>query len=308
MTKEQYFKNLNVPNGKVDIVLDTDTYNEVDDLFALCWALKCEEKFNIKGICAAPFFNHLAFSAAEGMEKSYNEILKLLKMANKHELSEYVFKGSKSYLPDEATAVESAAADFIADLASNYSSEKPLYIVAIGAITNVASAIIKNPNIKENCVIVWLGGHDIHFEKPVSEFNMRQDIAAARVVFNSGAPMVWLPCNGVIDRLNTNKYELKHWLKDKNSLCDYLYEFTVNECERIIPYKAWSKTIWDIAAIAWFMNDENRFMSSKKIPAFMPEHNGEYSFDEKHRLIEYVTRINRDAIFEDLFLKLAEFD
>lgn len=308
MTKEQYLKNLNVPNGKVDVVLDTDTYNEVDDLFALCWMLKCEHKFNIKGICAAPFYNHLASSPKDGMEKSYNEILNLLKLAKKQELSSLVYKGSETYLPNESTAVESSAASFMADLANSYSPENPLYIIAIGAISNVASAILKNQNMKENTVVVWLGGHDINFEKPVSEFNMRQDVAAARVVIGSGVPIVMLPCNGVVDRLNTNKYELEHWLKGKNPLCDYLYEFTVNECERLIPYKAWSKTIWDIAAIAWFMNDENRFMSSKKIPAIMPEYNGEYSFDENRRLIEYVTRINRDAIFEDLFLKLAEFE
>ena len=41
-------KNLNVPNGRIDAVLDTDTYNEVDDQFALVYMLKLSDKINLK--------------------------------------------------------------------------------------------------------------------------------------------------------------------------------------------------------------------------------------------------------------------
>ena len=34
MTFEQYVKNLEVPQNNIDVVLDTDAYNEVDDQFA----------------------------------------------------------------------------------------------------------------------------------------------------------------------------------------------------------------------------------------------------------------------------------
>ena len=39
MTQEQLFKNLNRPEGKIDVVLDTDAYNEIDDQFAIAYAL-----------------------------------------------------------------------------------------------------------------------------------------------------------------------------------------------------------------------------------------------------------------------------
>lgn len=35
MTNEQRIKNLSVPRGNVDVVLDTDAYNEIDDQFAI---------------------------------------------------------------------------------------------------------------------------------------------------------------------------------------------------------------------------------------------------------------------------------
>lgn len=40
MTNEQYLKNLKVPTGQIDIVLDTDAYNEIDDQFAIAYMLK----------------------------------------------------------------------------------------------------------------------------------------------------------------------------------------------------------------------------------------------------------------------------
>jgi len=193
MTSEQYFKNLTVPQGKIDVVLDTDAYNEIDDQFAISYMLRKTQKFNIKGICAAPFLNSKSVSAKDGMNKSYDEILKLLNLLGKQEFKCLTFKGSENYLSNETTPINSPAADFMASLADNYSPENPLYIVAIGAITNVASAILKNPKMKERCVVIWLGGHATHMPFAASEFNMRQDIAAARVIFDCGVPLVQLP-------------------------------------------------------------------------------------------------------------------
>ena len=306
MTQEQYFKNLTVPQGSVDVVLDTDTYNEIDDQFAISYMIKSAHKINVKGICAAPFFNEKALSPADGMEKSYDEILKLLSLADKEELKSIVYKGSKSYLPNEITPVESDAAEFMARLAQGYSPEKPLYIVAIGAITNVASAILKEPKMKENCVVIWLGGHATHIPSAAGEFNMRQDIAAARVVFGCGIPLVQLPCKGVVDYFSTNKYELTNWIKGKNALCDYLCENTIRHVEKWTTVKTWSKTIWDVTAVAWLLNEGSKFMKDKLIQSPIPEYDKHYAYDENRHLIKYVYEINRDKLFEDLFRVLVE--
>ncbi|MBQ2732813.1 MAG: nucleoside hydrolase, partial [Clostridia bacterium] len=142
MTKEQRLKNLDVPAERVDVVLDTDTFNEIDDQFALAYLLRSGEKLNTKAIYAAPFFNQHSTSPADGMERSYEEIKKVLALMNE---DVPVFKGSDRYLPDEKTAVDSPAADDLIARAKLYTPEDPLYVVAIGAITNVASALIKAP-------------------------------------------------------------------------------------------------------------------------------------------------------------------
>lgn len=306
MTQEQYFKNLTVPKGKIDVVLDTDAYNEIDDQFAISYMLCKAQNFNVKGVCAAPFLNGKSVSAEDGMIKSYNEILKLLSLMNKEDLKSIVFKGSKNYLSNEITPVESDAAQFLANLADKYSPENPLYIVAIGAITNVASAILKNPKMKENCVVIWLGGHATHIPLAASEFNMGQDIAAARVVLGCGVPLVQLPCNGVVDHFATSRYELEHWLRGKNALCDYLCDNTIKEAESYAKDKPWTRVIWDVTAVAWLLSEESRFMKDRLIPSPIPEYDKHYAFNEKRHFIKYVYEINRDALFEDLFRVLGE--
>lgn len=306
MTREQYFKNLDVPYGKIDVILDTDTYNEIDDQYAIAYMLKSEDKLNIKGFCAAPFFgNGKSASPEEGMENSYKEILKVLKLAGREDLNNIVYEGSRGYLIDENTPVESPAADFIAEQANRYSPENPLYILGIGAITNVASAILKNPNVKENCVLVWLGGHTMNMPRAASEFNMMQDIAASRIVFRCGIPIIQIPAVGVTSHLITSKHELKYWLEGKNSLCDYLYQNTVETAESYAKGKPWTRVIWDIAGVAWLLNEANRFMQDMITHAPIPEYDHQMSCDPRKNLIKSVWLINRDAIFEDMFNKLA---
>lgn len=71
MTNEQYLKNLSVPTGIVDAVIDTDTFNEIDDQFAVSFMLLSKERINAKAIYAAPFFNSHSTSPEDGMQKSY---------------------------------------------------------------------------------------------------------------------------------------------------------------------------------------------------------------------------------------------
>ena len=307
MTNEQYWKNLAVPDGTIDVVLDTDAYNEIDDQFAISYLIGKPEKFRIRAICAAPFSNSKAATAAEGMEKSYDEILKLLRLMGREDLQSLTIRGSERYLPDEQTAVVSPAAERMAALAGEYSPERPLYIIAIGAITNVASAILCNPRVAESCVVVWLGGHGLHMPLGASEFNMKQDIAAARVVYGSGVPLVLLPCAGVVDRLCTSRYELQHWLAGKSALCDYLYENTVQEAESYAAGKPWTRVIWDVSAVAWFFSGEGRLMKDKTVPCPVPEYDRTYTpGGEDARPIRYVYWIDRDAVFEDLFDTLGK--
>lgn len=304
MTELQRIRNLEPPVGVIDCVLDTDTYNEIDDQYALSLMVK-SDRMNLRAVYAAPFFNHHSTSPEDGMEKSYAEILNLLTLMGQDELKANVFRGSRGYLPDEQTPVDSPAARHLCDLAMTYTPERPLYVVAIGAITNIASALLLCPEISERIVLVWLGGH---FETwpDNREFNLNQDIAGARVVFGSGCPLVQLPCMGVVSSFYVTEPELKQWLSGKNALCDYLVRHTVEEAEAYAAGRVWSRIIWDVTAAAWLLNEGGRFMLSRLIPTPIPEYDGHWGHAPYRPLMRQVTFIRRDALMGELFRILGE--
>jgi len=302
MDTSTLIKNLQRPTTKVDMVLDTDTYNEIDDQFALAYMLSNADRLNVRAIYAAPFLNPRSTDPKDGLEKSYNEILKLLSLMERKDMEPHVYKGSERFLPDEQTPVTSPAAAHLAELAMEYTPENPLYVVAIGAITNIASAILINPKITENIVIVWLGGHAFHW-RDTKEFNLYQDIAAARIIFGCGAPVVQFPCMGVVSAFTVSEADLQKWLTGKNKICDYLAENTIGEASSYASGKPWTRVIWDVTAVAWLL--EGNFFEYQLENSPIPQYDGLYSFDKTRHFIQYIYHINRDALVEDLFEKLA---
>ncbi|MBO5899548.1 MAG: nucleoside hydrolase, partial [Lentisphaeria bacterium] len=240
---------LEIPAVKVRAVLDTDTYNEIDDQYALTYALLAKDRLDLRAVTAAPFFNDHSEGPADGMEKSYQEILKIFSLLG--EKSEgMVFRGSTGYLPAPETPVESDAAKRIIELA--HEAEKDgelLYVLAIGAITNVASAILLDPEIIKNIVVVWLGGHAFEWHGKNNEFNLYQDVPAAQVIFDSGVPFVMFPCAMVTDHMLTTEPELRERCQPSGKIGEYLYSYTVEE---MIRCKHDSRVIWDIVTVAYF--------------------------------------------------------
>ncbi len=298
----EMIRRLERPTRPVDVVLDTDTFNEIDDQFALAYLIKSPEKLRLQAVYAAPFFNSKSEGPGDGMVKSYGEILNVLTLMGREDLNANVYKGSMSYMADERTPVESDAARDLVARAMAHTAEDPLYVVAIGAITNVSSALVKKPEIKERIVIVWLGGNALDWPHN-KEFNLHQDVAGARVVFGSGVPLVQLPCMGVVSAFTTTGPELEYHLRGKNALCDYLVDVTAKEAIACGGNVTWSRPIWDVTAVAWLL--DGKFMRDRLEHAPLPEYDHRYARRVDSHLYKYVYHIDRDLLFEDLFSKLA---
>lgn len=286
------------PTEPVDIVLDTDTYNEVDDQFAVVYALLSPEKIRLQALYAAPFFNDRSTGPADGMERSYQEILHLLdRMGTSPD--GLVFRGSTTYLPDRDHPCESdAAEDLVTKALARSEDDAPLYVATIGCITNVASAILMAPEIIERIVVVWLGGHAFHWPD-TKEFNLQQDPEAARVVFNCGVPVVQIPVMGVCSHLHTTIPEIDRYVAGRGEIGDYLAE-TVKGYHA--DHFAWSKVIWDISTIAYLVDDS--WTPTNVVHSPIVTDQLTWSFDARRHLIRSAYHVHRDPIFRDLFAKL----
>lgn len=297
LSEEFRIRRLTPPIGRVRMVLDTDTYNEIDDQFAVVYSLLSGEKLNVEAFYAAPFFNEMSTGPKDGMEKSYEELLKIRKMIQREDIP--VYRGSEAYLPAAQTPVESDAAHDLIERGMTSDPNEPLYVVAIGAITNVASAILIEPRIIERIVVVWLGGHTLEWPD-TREFNLQQDLHGSRVLFDSGVPLLLVPCNGVASNLRTTLSEVRDYVKPLGEIGEYLYE-TYKNCKD--DHYAYSRVIWDISVIAW-LNDP------KMVPSFLTAspHISEdfrWSIDPSRHLIRCARDIDRDAVFRDLFRRIA---
>lgn len=346
-------KKLNISPERISLVIDSDTKNEVDDQFAIVWALLSKERFDVKAVYAAPFhhacfeqfkpgfdrtlldncsnMNGKSVSPEDGMEQSYQESLKILKLLQEP-TEKRVFRGSSEYIHDiRCPIISDAAADLVQRART---SEKTIYVAAIGALTNIASAILLDPEIIRKIVIIWLGGHELSYGHGI-EFNLIQDVKAAQVIFESGVPLIWIPCNNVASSLSISEEEIRnnimpageigHYLaeavldtfhdsKSKISFMKYLrYSTLRNNTDQEESYLsqfktehiAWSRIIWDIAAIAILKNPN--WIPSKMIKA--PVICDDYSWkdpDRERHMIRVATFCHRDMIFGDLIHCLWE--
>jgi hypothetical protein len=306
------FERLLPPVGKVNMVLDTDTFNEIDDQFAVVYALLSQDELSVEALYAAPFFNERSTTPGEGMEKSYDEIVRLLDKLDVPS-EELAHRGSPGFLVDYEHPYASDAVDDLIQRAM--SSEGPLYVVAIGALTNIASAILIEPGLIEKIVMVWLGGTALHWPHAV-EFNLAGDVLASRLVLDCGVPLVLIPCAGVTTHLRTTVSEIDLYVQGQGAIGNYLAETFKDYSD---DHFAWSKEIWDVVAIAYLLNAD--WIPSQLVPSPIIaqrtadsvfnqdsyswyKHPLTWSFDASRHPIRCAYYVERDPIFRDMFKKL----
>jgi len=291
---------LTPPTGRVSLVLDTDTANEIDDQFAVAYALLAPERLAVEALYAAPFSNSRSTGPEDGMERSYEEIVRVLERMGRSP-DGLVHRGARGYLPAAGEPVPSPAAEDLVARA-RAAREGPLYVLAVGAITNVASALLLAPEIIERVVVVWLGGQPHSWDTAV-EFNLRQDMHAARVILNSGVPFVHIPCKNVSEHLTTTRAELEAHIAGRNALCDYLHGIFRGYAD---DHFAWAKVIWDISTVAWLMDAS--WVPSALVHSPLLTELGTWSHDRSRHFVREAVHCNRNAIFGDLFRRLAGAD
>lgn len=262
------------------IIIDTDAKNEIDDQYAITYAV-LSDAFEIRGFTAAHF-------AEEGsMEGSYDEIIHLLGLLNKKDAYP-VLKGAGSALKDMETPFDSPAARFILHEALNNSGD-PLHVVCIGAITNPASAILMEPGIRDRIKVLWLAGKA--WPKGGLFFNNRNDILAAQIVFNSGVDLTLVPACGTANKLKISLTDRRH-IKGKGEIGDYLWALFMRRFG--IP-----KAIYDVTAIAAIKSPDLCSWVHSPRPALLS--NGEYDHSNTDGIIRVAVDIDKRAIRHDFF-------
>ena len=182
-----------------NIIIDCDPGH--DDAIAILMAIANSDKLKIKGITTV--------GGNQFLDKITDNVLKLLSYIGE---DIKVAKGAEGPLLRELTvapeahgdsgmdgpilpeskfkAVEINAVEFMLDIIR--SSEEKITLVPIAPLTNIALLLTAYPEVKSKIEMICLMGGSIEEGNvtPTAEFNIFVDPEAAKIVFNSGIPII----------------------------------------------------------------------------------------------------------------------
>ena len=283
---------------KLRVIIDTDAACEADDPFAIAQALM-SPKLTVKGIFAEHF-------ATEGsVKRSYEEIKTVLN-AMDMEADVPVFMGEEGakpaeYFANSATGKVSPAADFLIQEALR-DEASPLFVLCQGAITNVAVAVKKCPQILDKMTIVWIGTHGLK-NFPWREFNAGNDVAAANYVL-SQAKNLWLIPSGVYSTITVGLAELQQKVYPCGKIGRHLFENMVTYNNS--PAAGWTKgeswALGDSPAIAVSLNPDCGHYVDHEAPYINEDTSS--TFGKGNPIIRIYTDADSRYILEDFFAKL----
>lgn len=284
-----------VPDEKrTRVIIDTDVRNEADDAFAVVHAM-LSPKLDIAGFVAAHF------GKDGSMEESYNELKKISEMIGFDE--KLIFEGATQALKSGKTSSISRGAQLIIEEASKI-SDKKVYVLFLGPLTDLAEAYLSNPKIAKNIVAIWIGGGQYPDGGP--EFNLQNDILAANIVFNSDIE-VWQVPKDVYEMMPVSFAELQYKLTDCGKVGKYLLTQLLDHAQSDKAVKSAFRTgeswvLGDSPAVGLLLYEQRYDFTWTQAP-FIGESMA-YHFTTRNRPIRVYNSIDSRFILEDLYAKL----
>ncbi len=306
-----------VPESKkIRVIICTDAYCEADDQFAIVHAL-LTPKFDVVGIVAEHFGER---DYSNSMEKSFEEIVNVVELMGLTD-NISIFKGEPNAITDEFdSSAASEGVTFIVEEALREDS-RPLFVLNIGAITNLATAYKVNPKIEDRLLAVWIGGGP--YPAGHMDFNLGNDLKAANIVMNSNIELWQIPLTAYT-MMEVSFHELFDRVKPCGAIGDYLVEnvLRVNEkwCSLDVSFLPFVKDLstaaktmvlqsgesWSLGdnpAVGVLITPQNKHSEQRLAQNFNSD--GSYGeFVGNDRTIRVYHSIDSRVILEDLFAKI----
>ncbi|WP_169974134.1 nucleoside hydrolase [Tautonia rosea] len=231
------------------VIIDADTANEIDDLYAIVRALIAPE-FRVEGVTSAHWTRSTKSNTTVHQSQAINEQL-LEQMGLRATIPHPI--GADRSMPDSTSPVDSPAARHIIERAHAGDSDDKLIVFALGACTNLASALLIDPSIESKVIFAFSDGDykDGHWGPGI--FNWKNDIHAVKAIFESNVEYIHMPARSVSVEMDLAKREVDEHLKGRGGVWDLL----VDRWETF-PRTAnrETKTMWDLALIEAVLRPE----------------------------------------------------
>ncbi|WP_161602246.1 nucleoside hydrolase [Tautonia marina] len=236
-------------NEVVRVIVDADTANEIDDLYAIVRALVAPE-FRVEGVTSAHWTRSTKPNTTVHQSQMLNEQL-LDRMGLRERIPHPI--GADRSMPDPSTPVDSPAARHIIERAHAGGPDDTLIVFALGACTNLASALLLDPSIESKVIFAFIDGDYKDGQWGPGIFNWKNDIHAVKAIFESNVEYIHMPARSVSVEMELAKREVDEHLKGRGGVWDLLVERwetfprTANRA---------TKTMWDLALIEAVLRPE----------------------------------------------------
>lgn len=266
-------------NKKVRVIIDTDCACEADDQPALAHSLMTP-KFEVVGVTAAHYNLHNgAKSVRETMENSVCEAQKVIGLMGLSEQIK-VYPGCPDVMKDENTPVDSPAVRFIIQEALKQ-SERPLFVAVQGAITNIASALLINPEIAGRFTVIWIGGGP--YPSGEWEYNAMNDVHAANAVMDSAVELWQVPKNVyAMMKVSFASFHdrIYHCGAIGKYIVDKMMDFNAYNCALPPRLMQWQQDFSPAARLAKYRSGEMwQVGDSPVIGLMLADHEGHYTLE-----------------------------
>lgn len=232
------------PGAQLRLLIDTDAANEIDDLYAIALALRSPDRFRLEGFVATHFAQH---TGRESIQQSYDLLLTLLDVAGFAGTFPVVKGGDPMPYLDEPS--DSDGARLIIERAHAGSAEAPLWVVGLGAATNLASALLIDPDIAPKVRYVYHARSEWSWPERSEQFNVGGDTQAVRSMLRANVPLVWFDTG---QQLTCAMDVTAAKLLPLGGMPAFLHEF-----RRRNPYfQRDDKGFFDLGDIAWLMQPD----------------------------------------------------
>jgi purine nucleosidase len=283
------------------LIIDTDAKNEADDQFAIVHGL-LSPTLDVRGVIPAHFGTRRNTHSMAESRDEVNLLLGLLAMTDEITVAD----GAPAAIPDEATPADSPGARLIITESLLASEDDPLHVAFLGPLTDMASAILIDPEIVHRpVVVIWIGGvgYGGIESYPGIEFNLSNDIAAANVVFDSGIQILQVP-SSVYSMVSVGYAELDEKIGDSGPLGAYLIRQLHEWNATYHPGPIESRSLGDSPAISLVLFPRGGTFRTVPAPRFGVE--GHYLPGSGHP-IRVCESVDVRFLLEDMFAKIRRF-
>ncbi len=268
------------------VIVDADTGNEVDDLYALVRIL-LEPSIEVIALNAA-HWQTSHWSIENSMENSHRLNQQLLGEMN---MDIKTFRGASARMYDWGDRAQHSAAAY--EIIRQANANEELTILVLGALTNVASAIWIAPSIAPKLKVYWLGT-TMDFENQVlkrNDFNPLMDPFALDCLLDSEVTMHIIPVNVAL------AMEVDFDIMEAKIGGHFLGKFLQKRWKDHIDSARRSRVLWDLALVTIFVHPE--MATTKSITT---------SRDSGNRTIMFYDSIDSGAIYADFYKTLLAFE